>query len=82
MKTVTLKSNNFFDGPEDYLESVSTFFSTFLFELGLMSNFNLIPIKTSNLWYDILFFVVELPPRPLFVSLSGGLELNHSAVSL
>ena len=36
-KTVTLKGNSFFDGffDEDCLDSVSTFFSTFLFELEL-----------------------------------------------
>ena len=34
-ENVTLKSNSFFDGPEDYVDSVSTFFSTFLFELEL-----------------------------------------------
>ena len=32
-ENVTLKSNSFFDAPEDCLDSVSTFFSTFLFEL-------------------------------------------------
>ena len=34
-ENVTLKRNSFFGGPEDYLDSVSTFFSTFLFELEL-----------------------------------------------
>ena len=34
-ENVTLKSNSFFDGPEDYVDYVSTFFSTFLFELEL-----------------------------------------------
>ena len=32
-ENVTLKINSFFDGPEDFLDSVSTFFLTVLFEL-------------------------------------------------
>ena len=47
-ETVTLKSNSFFEGPEDCLDSVTTFFSTFLFELRFPPNFKLILIKTSS----------------------------------
>ena len=47
LKNITLKSNRFFDGSEDSLDSVSKFFSTLFFEQGLTSNFELIPLKTS-----------------------------------
>ena len=59
LKTVTLKSNSFFDGPEDcYLKILlrlfCNIFSAFLLELGLTPNQNLFKLQLSGIHVNIL----------------------------